>query len=326
MRELAFAVACGLAVGLLVTSAPWHVKSRNSGTLLYIGWALVGNLIFLVNTVVWNGNISNPAPIWCDIATKLIIGLNVAMPCVSLCIQRRLYHISRISQVSPTHEQRRREIYVDLSIGLGFPVLIMILHYIVQGHRYDIYEDYGCWPNVYLSWPAFVLVLPWPIVISSVSLVYAGLTVRNFLRRRATFNELLKSQATGLNVNRYVRLMALASIEMLFVFPMSIVVLVHNANLKISPWISWENTHYNFGRVSFITQFLFKSSGNSTVIFELTRWCMPVAGFLFFIFFGLASEARKQYKKAFESVAQTLGIRPSVLPYSDRKDTPYVSS
>lgn len=70
MRQLAFAVACGLAVGLLLLAAPWHVKSRNSGTILYIGWALVGNLIFLVNAIVWNGNISNPAPIWCDIGTS----------------------------------------------------------------------------------------------------------------------------------------------------------------------------------------------------------------------------------------------------------------
>lgn len=218
--------------------------------------------------------------------------------------------------------------------------LSMVTDYIVQGHRYDIYEDYGCWPNIYLSWPAFVLVLPWPTIISSVSLIYAGkknnpeypfifslllgFTVRNFLQRRATFNELLKAQSTGLNVNRYFRLMALASIEMLFVFPMSVVALVHNSNLGINPWISWENTHYNFGRISYITTFLFKSSGNNTIVFELTRWCMPLAGFLFFIFFGLASECRKQYRKSFDAFTQTVGIRPAGLQYLDRKDTPYV--
>jgi pheromone a factor receptor len=67
MRELAFAVACGLALLLLILPAPWHIKSRNSGTLLYIGWAFIGNLTYLVNAIVWNGNLLNPAPVWCDI-------------------------------------------------------------------------------------------------------------------------------------------------------------------------------------------------------------------------------------------------------------------
>jgi len=152
-----------------------------------------------------------------------------------------------------------------------------------------------------------------------------GLTFRNFLRRRATFNELLKSQETGLTINRYVRLMALASVEMIIVFPMSVAALVHNASLGLNPWISWENTHYDFGRISFISNFLFRNAPQSTiVIFELTRWCVPLAGFLFFIFFGLASEARKQYKHAFYAVQQVVGMRPATLKYSDRKDTPYV--
>jgi len=151
------------------------------------------------------------------------------------------------------------------------------------------------------------------------------MTCRNFLRRRVTFNELLKSQGTGLSVSRYVRLMALASVDMVIVFPMSIIILVHNASLGLEPWISWDNTHYNFGRVSYVTYFLFSTQPQSSiVIFELTRWCMPLAGFLFFLFFGLASESRKQYRQTFNVIQQFMGIRPATLPYQDRKDTPYV--
>jgi hypothetical protein len=69
MRELAFAVFSGLSVALLLLPAPWHIKARNSGTLIFIFWALLGNIVALVNTVIWSGNISNPVPVWCDIST-----------------------------------------------------------------------------------------------------------------------------------------------------------------------------------------------------------------------------------------------------------------
>jgi pheromone a factor receptor len=160
MRELAFAVFSGLSVVLLLLPAPCHVRARNSGTLIFIFWALLGNSIVLVNTIIWSGNIGNPAPVWCDIssffspccsawahlapiASKLIIGFNAALPCASLCIQRRLYNITRVAKVGQTPEQvrsfhlratlltitgqRRRDIYIDLSIGLGFPCLMMAL-------------------------------------------------------------------------------------------------------------------------------------------------------------------------------------------------------
>ncbi|KAG8809281.1 a-factor receptor, partial [Serendipita sp. 400] len=327
MPQTPFTVACGLSLALLILPAPWHIKARNAGTILYIAWSFVGNLVYLVNSIVWSGKRHNPAPIWCDISTKIIIGLNVALPCVSLCIQRRLHQISRISQVQTTYDQRRRQIYIDVSIGLGAPLLIMALHYIVQGHRFDIIEDYGCWPNTYVSWPAFVVLIPWATIFSTISLIYATLTFRNFLRRRSTFNELLKSQNTGLSVNKYIRLMALASLEMLFVFPMSVVVLVHNASGRINPWISWENTHYNFSRVGYISLFLFRLNRKNFILFELTRWCVPLSGFLFFLFFGMASEARKQYKKTWNAIMRQLGITSPTLTFTeDRKDAPTTSA
>jgi pheromone a factor receptor len=69
MQELSFIVACAFAILCLVLPAAWHIRSKNSGTLLYLAWSLTGNLIYFVNAIVWAGNIGNPAPIWCDICT-----------------------------------------------------------------------------------------------------------------------------------------------------------------------------------------------------------------------------------------------------------------
>ena len=49
-----------------------------------------------------------------------------------------------------------------------------IAEYIPQGHRYDIYEDIGCYPATYNTWVAIVCVTGWPIAIGCVSAVYCS--------------------------------------------------------------------------------------------------------------------------------------------------------
>ncbi|KAG8809402.1 a-factor receptor, partial [Serendipita sp. 399] len=201
--------------------------------------------------------------------------------------------------------------------------LYYYLDIIVQGHRFDIIEDYGCWPTIYNSIPAYILILCWPWVISCISMIYTILTVRAFLRRRSTFNELLRSQGTGLNVHRYIRLMALASTEVLFVFPMTLTLFIRNITVgKPLPYRSWAYVHSNFGRIQYISRFFLTRSKETVILFEISRWCMPFSAILFFLFFGLASEARKQYKRTWNSLMRQLGITSPSLIFVDKKDTP----
>lgn len=46
---------------------PWHLQAWNAGTCIYMFWTGFASLIQFVNSVVWNGNVNNVAPIWCDI-------------------------------------------------------------------------------------------------------------------------------------------------------------------------------------------------------------------------------------------------------------------
>ncbi len=48
------------------------------------------------------------------------------------------------------------------------------LEYIPQGHRFNIYEDIGCYPFTYNTWVAVVLVYIIPIIVGLVSAVYCG--------------------------------------------------------------------------------------------------------------------------------------------------------
>jgi Pheromone A receptor len=46
---------------------PWHWKSRNSATCLYILWVSSSNLVYFIDSVLWNGNVVDRSSVWCDI-------------------------------------------------------------------------------------------------------------------------------------------------------------------------------------------------------------------------------------------------------------------
>jgi hypothetical protein len=46
--------------------------------------------------------------------------------------------------------------------------------YIVQGHRFNIFEEIGCYPMTYNTPPAYPLVFAWPLAIGIVSATYCG--------------------------------------------------------------------------------------------------------------------------------------------------------
>lgn len=79
-------------------------------------------------------------------ATKFLIGAGIGIPAASLCINRRLFRISRMNTANITRQevrlltsmnphkshflvafQRLRAVYEDIAIAIGFPVLVMIL-------------------------------------------------------------------------------------------------------------------------------------------------------------------------------------------------------
>ena len=57
----------------------------------------------------------------------MLIGVAFAFPASSLCITRRLYKISPVPISPASKAGKRRMAMVDLSIGIGIPVLGMTL-------------------------------------------------------------------------------------------------------------------------------------------------------------------------------------------------------
>ncbi|KIN98845.1 hypothetical protein M404DRAFT_824953 [Pisolithus tinctorius Marx 270] len=115
-----------------------------------------------------------------------------------------------------------------------------------------------------------------------------------------------------MNVGQYIRLMALACIEMSSTVPISIVSLyISNEAVPIQPWISWDNVHYNFSHVGLYPTVIWRSDPSYVAAVEMSLWLFPACALLFFTLFGFAAEARKHYCAAFLSIIKFFGYKPA---------------
>ena len=202
------------------------------------------------------------------------------------------------------------------------------LELVVEGHRFDIYEEVGCYPDTFDVTLAYPIEFIWPPIIATITLVYSGalgfsglsrglvahrslaLNIRIFWQRSQLFNGLLNSGASrNPNQSRYNRLIALSATQIIGTLPTTLFAIYFNAHfLTVFPWISWQNTHANYSFVGQIPSFEWRSTKSSEVMIEFTRWYPVISALIFFGFFGFAEEARKNYRRAYLFTSRSLGL------------------
>ncbi|EED83634.1 hypothetical fungal pheromone GPCR [Postia placenta Mad-698-R] len=172
-----------LCAVLLLCLIPAYLIAGNVAATSLVGWLLLCNLIQAVDSTVWENNTSIRTPAWCDIATKLLLGARIALPAACLGISR---HLRR--RTSTFDFGSRRSIpWADYALCFVLPIMYMILHIIVQDHRFDLLQNYGCTASVYSSLPALILVWLPPSLLSIAALVGSSITLYHPTRRQAIF-------------------------------------------------------------------------------------------------------------------------------------------
>ncbi|KAI0255229.1 pheromone A receptor-domain-containing protein [Lactifluus subvellereus] len=301
-------------VGFVLCATPlyWHLKAWNVGTCLYMAWAGLGCLNDFINSVIWNSTVSDVAPVWCDISTRFQTGLVTGLPAAMIVINHRLFKIvSKTTASSSTNAraEKYRALFIDLTIGLGIPLLQMALQIIVEGHRFDIFEEIGCIPHTKNVIPTLPLVLIWAPIMSIVNALYSCLIIRLFWKNSRQLKGMLGSNKNH-NQNRYIRLIALSSTQVFFALPISLYVTCFTGLVSgFRPWISWADTHSNYSHIDQYPSLIWRSRPDVQVALELSRWLIVVSAFLFFAFFGFAEEALKHYRLAYTSASSLLRPR-----------------
>jgi pheromone a factor receptor len=279
-----------IALGLVLVTLPHHWRVRNIATLSIIVWLSAYNVIYGVNAILWDGNDDIQAEVWCDIATKIKIGADVGLPGCCLCMAKRLNRIAYGLEMSPSGWRHRT---LDVFLCWGFPAIVMALHFIVQGHRFDIIEDIGCIPAIYISWPSILIIDVSAFIPAVLALIYCGLAIWKLHRRRVAFHLLLKKRGSTLTPSCYIRLMIMTS----FLGSWSAVLISVSASNEytegLQPWTNWDFVHANF---SHIGHFLNTDFPAPTVrCTYILWWAVPLSSLPFFAFFGVGGEAMRNY-------------------------------
>ncbi|KAB5590241.1 Pheromone B beta 1 receptor [Ceratobasidium theobromae] len=300
---------------LVLIPLPYHWRTRNVATLSIIAWLVICNVIRGVNAVIWGGSTVVKYKIWCDINTKLIVGAQIALASSVCCVCRYLSQVASPHHSIQEPSRKRRRMILELVMCVGLPMITMALHYVVQGHRFDILEDFGCAPTVYMSVAGlFIIYIP-PLVISLAGLVYAGISLCWFIYRRAQLHAILQSSQPGLTTSRYLRFIILSAIQMFYATTLTLFVLLANITQGgLRPWVSWDFVHSDWQRINQIARVVAPQSFWD--IYIVTWYIVPFSSLLFFAFYGLGQEVKSEYIKLFSRIFRTKPKSGSALPVS----------
>jgi pheromone a factor receptor len=93
-------ILLSLSLVAVLLPVPSHFKRGNTGVIILTCWLFTSQLIYLVNSIVWKGNIRDPAPFWCDLSTTILGITATAVACSLLCINLQLYNCTKINMVN----------------------------------------------------------------------------------------------------------------------------------------------------------------------------------------------------------------------------------
>jgi pheromone a factor receptor len=188
MHDNSLPVLTAIATVLMMLASAAQWRARNLGTLLNIGWILVGNLNFFLNSVIWRDHSEDTAPVFCDIcessrtvydvtehlAVRFQAALQTAISGASLCVTRRLAAIASSQSINVSQRRKHINLWIDLGCGIGLPAFVMATSYVVQGRRFLIWEGYGCEFAGSSTIPSYFILCLWPLLLSAISAIYGG--------------------------------------------------------------------------------------------------------------------------------------------------------
>ena len=135
------------------------------------------------------------------------------------------------------------------------------------------------------------------------------LSIRAFIKRQAQFNELL-AKNSSLTRNRYFRLMALATTELFCTIPFGAFLMYMDLTSDaVQPYKGWADTHFDYSQVNQYPATIWRLDRSAEICIEMSRWLVIICAWIFFMFFGFADEARRNYRMALLNLAQRLHLK-----------------
>ncbi|KAJ7636803.1 pheromone A receptor-domain-containing protein [Roridomyces roridus] len=220
---LSFICAGLLAVFLIILLRRPTINTSNVSIVL---WLLFGNIVHAVNALIWSSNVQLRVPIWCDIVTKLLLGINVALPGVCVCSARYIELLSSTRKLYPNTYSKRLHVLLDVALCYVLPLLYMTLHFTVQDHRFDLLQDFGCSASVHRSTTAVLIMVFPPLILCSISLGLCITSIHHFRRFSSARFALHLSARSALSPASFLRRLVKSTLFTAFVLVVTLFPLI----------------------------------------------------------------------------------------------------
>ncbi|KAJ6600324.1 pheromone A receptor-domain-containing protein [Mycena vulgaris] len=265
---LSFACTALLAVFLTILLRRPTLNTSNISIAL---WFLLGNLVHAVNALVWASNVEARIPVWCDIVTKLMLGVTIALPGVCVCSARYLELLSSTRKIYPNTYSKRLHTLLDVALCYVLPLLYMTLHFAVQDHRFDLVQDFGCSASIHRSTPAvFIMIIP-PLILCSISLVLCMCSIWNCTRLSSSRLDSHLSARSSLSAPLFIRRLAKSAL-------LTTAVLI----TTLFPLLSPRTERFAAFRANFNIIFVVRQRSQLTAA-QMGWWTIPVLSLVYLL-------------------------------------------
>lgn len=290
-----------ICTALLSVLVPLPPVRADVAAFSFALWLLVCNSIHGINAVVWTGNTDEHAPVWCDIATKLILGAVMALAASGLCIMRKLEHAASNRPLHSDFKARRNWVILEISLCVIAPLLFMVWHCVFQNHRFDILRDYGCAASVYPSAASVIMWVP-PLVCCVLTFVLGGVIIRHTRRASAVdFSQHILSRLSMESSHFFGRL-TITIVHAALLFMLILFSLFTTAS---NSTVSWARIHADYNVIHVVT-----SSDNPSI--AVIWWGLRILSFVYVLLSVTLGDARHLAKQ----IRSRTSPDPSSTPWS----------
>ncbi|VDB86696.1 unnamed protein product [Peniophora sp. CBMAI 1063] len=316
-------IGCLLAALMLlcVMLTSFIRQKWNRGVAFLCFWLFFENLTLGIDGIIWADNADVKLYVYCDIVSHVQLIAYVVKPMAILIITRRLYLMTRLQPVRlPGSSAERWDLLFEWLLGVVIPIVVAgPLYYIVQALRFKITGGYGCQDVVDISVLGILLVHSWALTPSLISICfYYPRAVLALYRHGRDRNRFLQNSDSTSRIN-YIRILILASLDILLTFPIGITTIVFTIGnyLSLGPlpfYSGWTYVHMEWepeGNILPPT-----ATGPFGVLdavpYYFNQWTSPVLAYVIFALFGVTSEARASYWQLVDVVGGRLGLSASL--------------
>ncbi|KZV65157.1 fungal pheromone STE3G-protein-coupled receptor [Peniophora sp. CONT] len=310
---------------LLVLITSFVRQSWNLGVTLLCFWLFLELATESVDAIIWSDNADIKLYIYCDIVSRMRLITTYVKPAATLIITRRLYLIASLQPVTlPNKAARRWDLALEWTLGLIIPILMAgPIYYVNQGARFAVYEGFGCRDVDAASILDTIIEQSWIVVPPLISIIfYYPKVARIYHRQRRDIDSILHSNPSVSHTN-YLRILVLASIDILLTLPAGIVSItmdiVQSLSVDEFPFYQgWTFLHTEWEPVAVSYADLQASKHTTLAQNYFAYWSSPVLAFVIFGLFGVTPEARASYWRIICTIGGWFGRKPSPRPRKEQ--------